>query len=303
MTQCAVEERRNLELAIPGSSPTPRPSPSTGPRPVFADGDDTPWSKAFLASAYASRGVKVRFTSGTGSEALMGHAQGLSMLYLEARCVSSCPSAERLCSGHPWRRRRIAGARARWACSSAGSIASNSSHRWPWPVIADGGGDSVRGPGRPIARRHLPGGPPEGMHPTPPAASPRPTPSRTVAARSKSVRSTSTSFPGKREVDIALMALSPAVNAPTTAVQVIDHLGETLREIGTTETSRRRRRRSRACRPRSSFEFVAGRTSSRSASPRFASMVSPRSRSCAPARHARRAGRGGAPRASSGGRR
>jgi propanediol dehydratase large subunit len=55
---------------------------------VFADGDDTPWSKAFLASAYASRGVKVRFTSGTGSEALMGHAQGLSMLYLEARCVS-----------------------------------------------------------------------------------------------------------------------------------------------------------------------------------------------------------------------
>ena len=59
-----------------------------GTEPVFADGDDTPWSKAFLASAYASRGVKVRFTSGTGSEALMGHAQGLSMLYLEARCVS-----------------------------------------------------------------------------------------------------------------------------------------------------------------------------------------------------------------------
>ena len=39
---------------------------------VFVDGDDTPWSKAFLASAYASRGVKIRFTSGTGSEALMG---------------------------------------------------------------------------------------------------------------------------------------------------------------------------------------------------------------------------------------
>ena len=30
----------------------------------------------------------MRFTSGTGSEALMGHAEGLSMLYLEARCVS-----------------------------------------------------------------------------------------------------------------------------------------------------------------------------------------------------------------------
>jgi uncharacterized membrane protein len=35
-------------------------------------------------------------------------------------------------------------------------------------------------------------------------------------------------------VDIAIKALSPAVNDPTTAVQVIDHLGETLRVIGTT---------------------------------------------------------------------
>lgn len=34
-------------------------------------------------------------------------------------------------------------------------------------------------------------------------------------------------------VDIALMALSPAVNAPTTATQVLGHLGETLRTIGT----------------------------------------------------------------------
>jgi uncharacterized membrane protein len=32
--------------------------------------------------------------------------------------------------------------------------------------------------------------------------------------------------------DIALMALSPAVNAPTTATQVLGHLGETLRTIG-----------------------------------------------------------------------
>ncbi len=54
---------------------------------AFVDGDDTPWSKAFLASAYASRGVKVRFTSGAGSEALMGNAEGCSMLYLEARCL------------------------------------------------------------------------------------------------------------------------------------------------------------------------------------------------------------------------
>ncbi len=88
MTQCAVEERRNLELAIRGLVTYAETLSVYGTEPVFVDGDDTPWSKAFLASAYASRGVKVRFTSGTGSEALMGHAQGLSMLYLEARCVS-----------------------------------------------------------------------------------------------------------------------------------------------------------------------------------------------------------------------
>ena len=31
---------------------------------------------------------------------------------------------------------------------------------------------------------------------------------------------------------IAIRALSPAVNDPTTAVQVLDHLGETLRLVG-----------------------------------------------------------------------
>ena len=58
-----------------------------GTEQVFTDGDDTPWSKAFLASAYASRGLKMRYTSGTGSEVLMGYAEGKSMLYLEARCI------------------------------------------------------------------------------------------------------------------------------------------------------------------------------------------------------------------------
>lgn len=52
------------------------------------DGDDTPYSKAFLASCYASRGLKMRFTSGTGSEVQMGYAEGKSMLYLEARCLA-----------------------------------------------------------------------------------------------------------------------------------------------------------------------------------------------------------------------
>jgi propanediol dehydratase large subunit len=88
MTQCAVEERRNLELAIRGLVTYAETLSVYGTEPVFVDGDDTPWSKAFLGSAYASRGVKVRFTSGTGSEALMGYAQGFSMLYLEARCLA-----------------------------------------------------------------------------------------------------------------------------------------------------------------------------------------------------------------------
>ncbi len=93
MTQCAVEERRNLQLAILGLVSYAETLSVYGTEPVFVDGDDTPWSKALLASAYASRGVKVRFTSGGGSEALMGHAQGYSMLYLEARCLAAIRAA------------------------------------------------------------------------------------------------------------------------------------------------------------------------------------------------------------------
>jgi propanediol dehydratase large subunit len=88
MTQCAVEERLNLRLAIQGLVTYAETLSVYGTESVFVDGDDTPWSKAFLASAYASRGVKVRFTSGGGSEALMGESEGKSMLYLEARCLS-----------------------------------------------------------------------------------------------------------------------------------------------------------------------------------------------------------------------
>jgi propanediol dehydratase large subunit len=93
MTQCAVEERRNLELAIRGLVSYAETLSVYGSEPVFVDGDDTPWSKAFLGSAYASRGVKVRFTSGGGSEALMGRSLGYSMLYLEARCLAAIRAA------------------------------------------------------------------------------------------------------------------------------------------------------------------------------------------------------------------
>ena len=58
-----------------------------GTEKTFIDGDDTPWSKAFLAAAYASRGIKMRCTSGAGSELLMGFHESKSLLYLEARCL------------------------------------------------------------------------------------------------------------------------------------------------------------------------------------------------------------------------
>src|SRR3989449_3335265 len=88
LTQCAVEEALGLRLAFLGLTTYAETLSVYGTAQAFHDGDDTPWTKAFLASAYASRGVKVRFTSGTGSEALMGHAEGFSMLYLEARCLA-----------------------------------------------------------------------------------------------------------------------------------------------------------------------------------------------------------------------
>ena len=87
LTQCSVEEALGLRLAMKGLTSYAETLSVYGTEKTFVDGDDTPWSKAFLASAYASRGVKIRFTSGTGSEALMGRAEGKSMLYLEARCL------------------------------------------------------------------------------------------------------------------------------------------------------------------------------------------------------------------------
>lgn len=87
LNQCAVEEATNLRLGFKGLTTYSETLSVYGTEQAFVDGDDTPWSKAFLASAYASRGIKVRFTSGTGSEALMGHSEGRSMLYLEARCL------------------------------------------------------------------------------------------------------------------------------------------------------------------------------------------------------------------------
>ena len=87
LTQCAVEEALNLRLGLLGLTTYSETLSVYGTEATFVDGDDSPWSKAFLASAYASRGIKIRFTSGTGSEVLMGNAEGKSMLYLETRCL------------------------------------------------------------------------------------------------------------------------------------------------------------------------------------------------------------------------
>ena len=68
LTQCSLEEATELELGMRGFTAYAETISVYGTEDVFTDGDDTPWSKGFLASAYASRGLKMRFTSGTGSE-------------------------------------------------------------------------------------------------------------------------------------------------------------------------------------------------------------------------------------------
>jgi len=88
LVQCSVEEALELQLGMRGLVSYAETVSLYGTEQIFIDGDDTPWSKAFLTSAYASRGIKMRVTSGGGAEALMGSAEGKSMFYLEARCVA-----------------------------------------------------------------------------------------------------------------------------------------------------------------------------------------------------------------------
>lgn len=87
LTQCSAEEAMELELGIRGFTTYAETISVYGTENVFIDGDDTPYSKAFLNAAYGSRGLKTRFTSGSGSEVLMGSAEKKSMLYLETRCL------------------------------------------------------------------------------------------------------------------------------------------------------------------------------------------------------------------------
>lgn len=85
--QCSSEEAEELQIGMAGFTSYAETVSVYGTEKSFIDGDDTPWSKAFLAAAYASRGIKMRCTSGAGSELLMGFHESKSLLYLEARCL------------------------------------------------------------------------------------------------------------------------------------------------------------------------------------------------------------------------
>jgi len=85
--QCSSEEAEELQIGMAGFSSYAETVSVYGTEKAFIDGDDTPWSKAFLTSAYASRGIKMRCTSGAASELLMGFHESKSLLYLEARCL------------------------------------------------------------------------------------------------------------------------------------------------------------------------------------------------------------------------
>ena len=85
--QCSSEEAEELRIGMAGFTSYAETVSVYGTEKAFVDGDDTPWSKAFLAAAYASRGIKMRCTSGAGAELLMGFHEAKSLLYLEARCL------------------------------------------------------------------------------------------------------------------------------------------------------------------------------------------------------------------------
>ena len=88
MTQCAVEERRNLELAIRGLVTYAETLSVYGTERVFVDGDDTPWSKAFL-------GVGLRVARRQGA-VHVGH--GLGGADGPRRRASRCSTSRRAAS-------------------------------------------------------------------------------------------------------------------------------------------------------------------------------------------------------------
>ena len=58
--QCSSEEAEELEIGMAGFTSYAETVSVYGTESAFIDGDDTPWSKAWLTAAYASRGIKMR---------------------------------------------------------------------------------------------------------------------------------------------------------------------------------------------------------------------------------------------------
>ena len=56
LLQCSVEEAEELRLGMAGFTSYAETVSVYGTERTFIDGDDTPWSKAFLAAAYAAAG-------------------------------------------------------------------------------------------------------------------------------------------------------------------------------------------------------------------------------------------------------
>lgn len=87
LAQCLLEDSAEIKLSMLGFASYVETISVYGTESAFVEGDDTPWSSSFLASAYTSRGFKMRFSSSIGSEVQMGYSEGKSMLYLEVRCI------------------------------------------------------------------------------------------------------------------------------------------------------------------------------------------------------------------------
>lgn len=110
MAQCSIEEALELRLGLRGLTSYAETISIYGTEQVFVDGDDTPFSKAILTSAYASRGLKMRVTSGGG-----------------ARCSWARPRSARSCTSNPV----VSHWHARWVRRACRTAASTVSVWWP----------------------------------------------------------------------------------------------------------------------------------------------------------------------------
>lgn len=112
LTQCSLEEATELKLGMLGHTCYAETISVYGTEPVFTDGDDTPWSKGFLASSYASRAenalyLRLRLGSADGLRRRQIHALSGSALHLHHQSRGRTGSAKRFRKLH---RRAVCGA-------------------------------------------------------------------------------------------------------------------------------------------------------------------------------------------------